>query len=337
MRILIRADGDDHIGGGHVMRGLALAEHVGDACLAAISLAPGLNARASSLGVEVARPPAELDIGSSDDAAWAVRCAAELGAEWVVTDGYRFDASYQRAIRAAGLRQLVLDDYGHCDHYCAELVLNQNPSAIASLYERRDPQTRLLLGTRYVLMRREFSPASARVVPEVANHILVTMGAADPANTSATVIEAMGRVSAPELRVRVLIGPANPHTDQLRALCTDPRVELIGPTERMSDLMAWADLAISAAGSTTYELCCMGVPVLLVVLAENQLAVSGATVGAGAAVDLGWHHSLDADELARTIADLRGDRDARAALIRRGRELIDGNGCARVAAAMEEH
>ena len=72
-------------------------------------------------------------------------------------DGYQFEASYQCELKHAGLKVLFVDDNGHAGGYAADLVLNQNPQATGSMYEQREPYTRLLLGTRYCMLRREFN------------------------------------------------------------------------------------------------------------------------------------------------------------------------------------
>ena len=77
--------------------------------------------------------------------------------DWIAVDGYQFSADYQRILKSAGFKILFLDDYGHAQRYFADLVLNQNVGVGAELYADREPETRVLLGPRYCLLRREFS------------------------------------------------------------------------------------------------------------------------------------------------------------------------------------
>ena len=154
--LLVRADGSAAIGAGHVMRCLALApawqDAGGDVTFAASSLGDTLRRRLIDEGVRVV----DLDAppGSRLDTEATVHHARQAGADWVVADGYDFDAAYQRCVHESGLKLLVLDDYGHAEHYHADLVLNLNLDAEESLYAHRDPATQLLLGTRYALLRR---------------------------------------------------------------------------------------------------------------------------------------------------------------------------------------
>ena len=110
-----------------------------------------------------------------------------------MVDGYQFNADYQRALKAAGFRVLFLDDYGHATHYSADLVLNQNAYANEKMYAARESYTRLLLGTDYCLLRREFSSWRGwkREIAPIGTKILVTMGGSDPENFTTDVVEAL--------------------------------------------------------------------------------------------------------------------------------------------------
>ena len=154
--LLIRADAGAAMGTGHVMRCLALAQAWQDAGDQAVfvssSLPPALDSRLrdEQIGVH----PLSAAVGTAADARATADRARALGARWIVVDGYQFGADYQRALKDASFRLLVIDDYGHAGHYCAELVLNQNLDAPESLYRSRGPSTQLLLGCRYALLRR---------------------------------------------------------------------------------------------------------------------------------------------------------------------------------------
>lgn len=338
MRILIRADATSRSGIGHVMRTSALAEQVrrsgGEALLAAARLDDALDRRVRALGIPIVRDdPAP---GSLRDASWVVAEAGRRAVDWVVADGYDFGASFQHALRDAGLRLLLVDDYGHGACYAADLVLNQNLSADERMYADHAPHTRLLLGPSYALIRSEFLTArkTPGEVPERAARILVTMGGADPDNATGRVAQALTRIADPALVIRVVVGPSNPHAAQLAALAADPRVELVTPTDGMAALFGGADLALAAAGITTLELCFVGVPALLVVLAENQVRVARALDRAGIAEDLGWHHKLQSEALASRVAALAASPERRRTMIEHGRVRVDGRGAERVLAAM---
>jgi UDP-2,4-diacetamido-2,4,6-trideoxy-beta-L-altropyranose hydrolase len=208
--LVIRADAGTEIGTGHVMRCLALAQGWqdagGHAIFAMATEVPNLEGRLKSEGVEVVH--LAVKPGSSDDAIATGNLAREIGAAWVVVDGYRFTADYQRRIKDSEMRLLFVDDYGHTDRYYADVVLNQNRHAHEGLYVKREPHTRLLLGTHYALLRREFLRWQGwqREIPPVARRMLVTMGGGDPDNVTLKVILALNQMDLPELEVNVVVG-----------------------------------------------------------------------------------------------------------------------------------
>jgi UDP-2,4-diacetamido-2,4,6-trideoxy-beta-L-altropyranose hydrolase len=338
MRILIRADGDRGIGTGHVMRMLALAEWAlmaGDEIVVACArLDDALADRARRVGVALERR--DVEPGTRADAAWTVELARARTADWVIVDGYRFDVFYQEALRAAGVRLLFVDDYGQCARWAASLILNQNVFATSALYQRRGDDTELLLGPDYALLRREFVVAAAatREIGERGDRMLVTLGGADPEDTTSRVVDALRLISGVKLEVKVVVGPSNPHRDRLAARATDARIEILPAVEHMAPLMAWADLAIAGAGSTVYELCCLGVPTLVIAIAESQIVFAGALDRQRLCVDLGWHENLDPAALALAIAMIRSDQGRRAEMSRLGRGLVDGRGAERVLDAL---
>jgi UDP-2,4-diacetamido-2,4,6-trideoxy-beta-L-altropyranose hydrolase len=338
VRVLIRADGTSAMGTGHVMRMIALADKIrgagGEACLAAAALDEALERRAGSHGIEVVR--GDFVPGSGEDGRWVAKLAAEREIGWVAADGYAFGERFQEAARERGARLLLADDYGHSARYTAEIVLNQNLSADERVYVNRAAQTRLLLGPRYALIRSEFLVRRPDPPPvaECARRILVTMGGADPDNATEKILDALGRVTDPELLARVVIGPSNPNAELLARGTDDPRIELVPARDAMVELMLWADLAVAGAGITTHELCFMGVPSMLVVLADNQLEVSRTLDHEGAGENLGWHYELDVADVAGRIAELCSSPERRREMIARGRGMVDGLGSARVLEAM---
>ena len=237
----------------------------------------------------------DAEPGSAADAAATLALARRLGASWIVVDGYQFGPDYQQWIKDGGARLLLLDDNGDAAPYAADIVLNQNLHAREELYADRAPQTQLLLGPRYALLRREFWPwrGRQRESPRTATKILVTLGGSDPDNVTQKVIDALALVPVTDLEAVVVVGGSNPHREQLAQAAerTAGRVRLQSNVTDMPALMAWADVAISAGGSTCWELAFMGLPSLLVILADNQRLVVEEMARAGAAISLGRHEA----------------------------------------------
>jgi UDP-2,4-diacetamido-2,4,6-trideoxy-beta-L-altropyranose hydrolase len=136
------------------------------------------------------------------------------------------------------------------------------------------------------------------------------------------VLEAVAGLT--DLDVLVIAGPANPRGEH-----AVPGVQVVRSVDDMAARMAWADLAIVAAGSTCWELACCGVPMIAIPVADNQLAVSEALSSLGVGVVL----PQDGD-VRGAVDQLIGDHARRAAMARRGRELVDGQGPLRVCRAL---
>lgn len=274
--LIIRADANGEIGSGHVMRCLALAEawHASreePVIFIFAMISPSLEARIKREGFEIIH--IETKPGSDSDAQETSRIAQMNGAGWIVVDGYQFSGIYQKTIKKLGHSLLVIDDYGHAEHYYADIVLNQNIYANPTLYPSHEAETRFLLGTKYVLLRKEFLHFKniTRVVPEIGNKILVTLGGSDPDNITGIVVNSLKLVKIKGLEVIIVVGGLNTHLSQLEDTIKDhPNFSIHQNAENMPELMEWADFAISAGGTTCWELAFMGVPAILIPVAENQ-------------------------------------------------------------------
>lgn len=334
--LLIRADANVAMGTGHVMRCLALAQTWQDAggraVFATADLLPPVRERLRSEGLEVIAVEAEL--GSCDDARYLAELADRCAAAWIVVDGYHFDADYQRDLKAAGLQVLFLDDNGHAGHYAADLVLNQNAHADESLYSDREPYTRLLLGPRYVLLRREFQAWREwkRVIPPTGRKVLVSMGGSDPGNVTAAVIPALKSVQVEGLEVVVVAGGSNPHVESLEQAIrsSNGRIRLLRDVVDMPELMAWADVMLAAAGTICWEICAMALPALLVVTASNQRAAARRLAASGATLTLDSETDNIETDSAHLLQNLLESQSLRQGLSSRARELVDMGGSARV-------
>jgi UDP-2,4-diacetamido-2,4,6-trideoxy-beta-L-altropyranose hydrolase len=341
MRVIFRADASIEMGTGHVMRCLALAQACRDAGGAAVFVMAqstyDIRQRLTVEGIDV------IDLscvgGSFQDSLEVCDIARLHGAKWVVVDGYQFDSEYQRTVKASGVKLLFVDDTSQCAHYYADLVLNQNAHASEEAYKNREAHTRVLAGGRYAILRREFAAWRdwKRDIPIVAKKILVTMGGSDPENATLRVIRSLRLLNLEGLGVKIVVGGSNPHLDCLRQELDQVSgdIQLVHVTANMPELMAWADVAVSAAGSTCWEMCFLGLPAILLDLATNQYPVGQALDRLGAAIHAESSNEVDREELAQTIQALLQSKDRRESLSAAARKLVDGNGVERVLATMQ--
>jgi UDP-2,4-diacetamido-2,4,6-trideoxy-beta-L-altropyranose hydrolase len=292
---------------------------------------PAVEQRLREEGVEV--ECLAVAAGTAEDARATGRLAGNKNAEWIVLDGYHFNSAYQFAIEAVGLKLFFIDDNAHAASDSADLVLNQNLPANAGLYAQREPSTRLLLGPRYAMLRREFRKwdKPLRVTPEIGKKILVTMGGSDPNNVTIKVIEAMRQLSSPGLETVVMVGGSNPHLHGVEAAVRGQKtMRLVTDSTNVPELMAWADVAVAGAGTTLWEMCCMGLPSILLVLAENQKCVAVTAGNRGIAWNLGEASAVSESAIAGKLTELLISRDIRASQSETGRKFVDGRGALRV-------
>lgn len=337
--LLVRADANSQIGSGHFMRCFALAqawrEQGGTAVFLMAPDSTGLEKRLDDEGIRALRlssPP-----GSMDDADETSAVALQEQADWVALDGYHFSAEYQRQLQKNIPWLLAFDDLANAECYYADLLLNQNAYATPDMYGNRARNCRLLSGAAYFLLRREFKRRDRqRLIPDQAEKLLITFGGGDPENATANVLQALTQLSTPTMSVRVLVGAANMRRAELEPLAANSphRVEFLSDSMQMADEMAWADLAISGAGSTSWELAFMGLPSLLITLSENQNGCASYLERCGISTSLGWLDQLRPPTIAASLQELSADRAKRIDMSSRGQRLIDGQGAERIIQTM---
>jgi UDP-2,4-diacetamido-2,4,6-trideoxy-beta-L-altropyranose hydrolase len=344
--LIVCADCGIKVGTGHVMRCVALAQawrRAGGAVtfLVREGLA-GIEERIRAEGFLLRTLPSEGG-GSAED---FVRAVLGAGCPIAVLDGYSFGASEQAAISGAGMRVLTIEDYGHASDYPVRWVLNQNAYATPEMYGRANRDSKLLLGPAYALLRDEFSPwiGWKRAIPERARKILITIGGSDPDNASERILQSLALLgsshgdSTGDLEAILVVGSGNPHLQSLQAAvdhCPVP-VRMMRNVQNMPALMAWADVAIAGAGVTSYELCYMGLPSMLLIVAENQRRTAERLSELGMAVNAGTSREFRAELFAGELQALLESSERRKGMCRAARESVDGLGSERVRAVLIE-
>jgi UDP-2,4-diacetamido-2,4,6-trideoxy-beta-L-altropyranose hydrolase len=340
-QLLVRADASPKIGAGHVMRCLALSKawqfSGGDVTFACAEVLPTVQERLQQEGLNLVA--IEGEPGNEQDAQSTCELAQELAADWVVVDGYRFAPDFYRRLRGVGLRSLAIDDDGRFDDYCADVVLNQNASATETMYRSRQAYTKLLLGSSFVLLRPEFARAAREwEIPRVARRLLITMGGSDPENVTRKVVGVLSEISGEALEIRVVLGSGYCHAAELRTLVSNSKASICleeNPPD-MVPLMAWADLAISAAGGTCWELAYMGVPAVVIAISGDQCGIGEAVANRGVAHSLGFHAHVSASQIIDAVHQLMMDQQRRSDMSKAGQTLIDGLGPKRVVEFLQQ-
>ncbi len=318
---LIRADGNARIGAGHLVRCAALGDALaalGWRCVYA--RAPGGFALP---GGGDTREIVELR-GPADTHADAALAACGRAPDAAIVDHYELGDAFAAAIAPAAGRLVRIDD-GPGAPLRGDIVVNPAPGIDAELYGK----IRVLTGPAYALLRPAFAAArrDPRRAPGAGRRVLVTLGASTPV---ARIVEVAARIAAlGRVAVEAIGGP------DAADFPAPPGVELRRGWSDLADAMARADLVVTAGGGTVWEMCCLGVPGVVVVTAENQRRNAAALAAAGAARVVGDLDSTASDRIARAVGDLLDDTAGYAAMAGKAWKLCDGKGAVRVARAID--
>lgn len=312
-RIAFRVDASLLIGTGHVMRCLTLADALrveGADCLFLCRPHQGhLLALIAERGHRVAalpeataplvRSPADpahadwLGTGWAQDAEDTHEALGKWAPDLLVVDHYGLDHRWEAALRSACRRIMVMDDLADRPHDCDLLLdpsLGREPADYAALLPH---DAIALLGPRFALLRPEFAQlraeSLARRAQPALRHLLITMGGVDKDDATSHILDALDDCALPpDLRITAVLGAHSPWLAKVRERAARMRAptQVRVDVRDMARLMADSDLAIGAAGGTSWERCCLGLPTIQLVLAENQMECAEGFIRAGAVIGI---------------------------------------------------
>ena len=338
-RIIARTDVTTDMGTGHLMRCRSLAQRLkvfGVSTEFLMAQCPEeLRKTLIDEGFDFVR--VNCAPGSVKDANFTAKAASE--ADWIIVDGYHFDSSYQKALKSAGVRVLFIDDYLHCKGYTADIVLNQNMYANSKMYRDKAHHSKILTGPSYALLRAEFArkrPGDRRV-PRIAKNILVTLGGSDKDNLTARVVRALDRSKFKNLEVRVVVGAINQNAEEIVRICAESKkkMKVLVNIDNMAEMMGWADMAISAGGTTAYELAATTTPSAMLVSAENQRLNAAEFCKRGFAQVVQDPFRISDDELMECFDSIISSSEMRKRMVAGLKGVVDGHGPERVLMNME--
>lgn len=372
MNIAIRVDASTRMGLGHLTRCRTLAKGLQEqgACVHFVCRAhPGhqiqmLEAEGCSVSSLPKAP--EQTATDGDYVAWLgvsqERDADETSAalnelmkssknsqwDWLVVDHYGLDKVWEWRMRSVAKQILVIDDLANREHDC-DVLLDQNFSRQPEeRYAKLLPKhTQALLGPDFALLHPQYAMtrqtldrchADSGCVNPV-RRVLVFFGGTDPENLTGRCLEALSDPKLSEIVVDIVVGANNPHEEALRRqAAARGATHLHEPRPHLADLMAEADLAIGAGGTTTWERCCLGLPSMVISIAENQQPACDALATANIIDYLGHYEDVRAADITRGISRLVNDPVKRQKLAKSSSTLVDGLGIQRVVnAVFQEH
>lgn len=343
LRVALRADAGPVIGSGHVMRGLTLAAALrarGATVTFVCGASPGhLGERIAAAGFGVTLIAAGLP-EAADAQATQAALQRDGVCDLLLVDHYGLSVAWETSLRPAARRIAAIDDLADRAHD-VDLLLDQNLGRQARDYARLlPPHTRRLIGPAHALLRPEFAAARGRSLARRAaigdwRHLLISLGGADPQQATAPVLQALARCPLPaDATITVVLGALAATREAVAALLPSLpcSTRLLVDAADMASLLAEADIAIGAAGGSAWERCCLGLPSLLLVLADNQRPGTQALAAAGAALTLGEVGDLST-VLPQVLQQL-AEPGRLQAMSAAAAAVTDGQGAARVADAL---
>ena len=352
MFVLVFADSSNNIGQGHIFRTLSLAHELRNRGATVEyfcrPLEGNLIKEIQEKGINVHKPKCTDRVESTSDnmnkyLEWDAvepvlkEIATKNNIDWALVDGYAMGEKFETSLRDFSTRILALDDQPNRRHDC-DILLDQNYSTDDTRYDTLLPNGAIkLLGQKYALIRPEFLVKRKSVSPRNGDvkRIVLFFGGADATRESIKSLEAVTLLNRPDIEFDLVIGSSNQSWVAIEKLAMEiPNLTCVFDIKDMECMLAHADLAIGAGGSSTWERCLLGLPAMLVITAENQRLLTEEVVVAGAVESLGWHEELDAEMMAKRIKLLLNNPQRIAEMSRKAMELVDGLGASRVADAI---
>ncbi len=356
MKVVFRVDASIQIGIGHLMRCLTLAEtlrergvqiyfvcreHPGNLIAllqqntmpVTMLTAPTINN--SMHGEDYA---AWLGVTQAEDAEQTILALAGEKPDWLVVDHYGLDVEWEQRLRPYVIKLMVIDDLANRHHDC-DVLLDQNYSTEGECrYAGLVPDAcSLLVGTRYALLRFEYAAyrKTLSVRDREIRRVMVFFGGADPQNMTGLALEALSHPSLRHIKVDLVIGANNPHREVLEQQSRGrEQTTIYGSRPHLADLMAQADLAIGAGGATTWERMCLGLPTIVITIAENQRPAANALAEAKLISYAGHFSETNTDQLTQLLSQLCCDTEKLTGMSIQNQIQVDGLGALRLAEAL---
>jgi len=350
MLVAFRVDASLAIGNGHVMRCLTLAEELKNKGAEIIFISrnwvgnllyfvqnKGYTAFTIETLDDATRSNCEALLSDwQSDAIHTIKKLENKTVDLLVVDHYGLDHQWETQMRSFCNRLMVIDDLANRQHNC-NLLLDQNPGRSHLDYQnliRYD--AKILAGTDYALIRREFVQSRSKSLEQRKNRtlkkILVSMGGVDLLNASAFILHKLNGIELNfEIEIDVVVGLTSPWLQNLKdqAMTMKWPTHIISNSEDMASLLLMADIAIGAAGTSSLERCCMGLPTIQFALVNNQKNTAQELERQNAAATLDFNHFSSSD-IKQLINQLSNPIQL-SMMQEQASGIVDGNGPQRVA------
>jgi len=268
-----------------------------------------------------------------DDVEKLISFSKENDINWIITDNYEINKEYIKKIKDEKFKVLSIDDTAKI-HYFSDIVLNQNIGA-EKLNISAEKYTKFLLGPKYVMIQDELLKKNKKSVSEI-KKILITLGGSDQDNLTLKLLKILELVNE-DVEFLAVVGPFNPFYEIIKKYVkeSDCKIKLIKSPDNMAEVYLEADIAISAGGSSCYELAYFGIPNLIITIADNQLNIAHELDKQNVAIYIGRKNELKEGYLRDNVKELLNNHHLRKRMSQNGRKIVDGKGKERVVDFME--
>ena len=333
--VVFRCDASAQIGGGHVVRCMALAEAFRDAGANIVFAVSEETLR--TVGQLASGPDAVMASMSGEGSDWhSLLGAFPQGIEALIVDHYGLGEAFEQ--RAGGWARSVvaIDDFPTRRHTVTHLVdttLGREPREYRGLV----PDDAILMcGSPFAMLRKPFRTHRNAPEPRLANdgrlRLFISFGMTDSVDMTGLVLDALVPIRD-QVDIEIALGSTAPHIGDVHrriAAFDNARLLADASAEAMASMTARCDLAIGAPGSASYERCCLGKPSLLVQIADNQAGNAASLVSAGAAELVGVYPDITTASIRLAVVRLQRDGARRAALAAAASQVTDGCGTRRI-------
>jgi UDP-2,4-diacetamido-2,4,6-trideoxy-beta-L-altropyranose hydrolase len=350
VNVVFRVDSATHIGGGHLMRCLALAEELRDRGVRVKFICRELagnlisHLRKQEISVSVLTKNSTnsiktsindsnwLGVTQNNDAEDTIRALKNEKPEWLIVDHYGLDINWESTLRPYCGQMMVIDDLANRLHEC-DILLDQNYQLKKNTqrYNAIVPKKcKLILGSSYALLRKEFQilRQQSLLKPKLLKQLLVFFTTGDDRGETLKAMQGICLFDKVE-KVDVVVGTANRDKIAIKKMCLDKKWEYHCQIDYMPKLIANNDLVIGASGSSNWERCALGIPAIVVILSEDQAAIAHSLESAGVVINMGWNTKVKAADYARVLANLTPKKIESLSI--NAASLVDTKGAQRVA------
>lgn len=327
---VFRCDASAAIGTGHVMRCLTLADEL---------KTRGWTCKFWS------DPESAIVVPALERSGHHILTALPPICDILVVDHYGLDAAFESSCRPAIQNIAVIDDLANRPHDC-DLLMDQTYGRNTADYKSLVPaHCKILAGSNYALLRPQFATVREKSLQRRRRgglqRVLVSAGGMNTNNITTHILEDIAHFKTAPLIIDVVLGHKAEHMNSVRGAInfianeTPHKVLLHTDVADMAKTMAFADLAIGSGGTTSWERCCVGLPSLIIEIADNQKIIARNLHRAGAAINFGWYEKIAPNTLSQAIADFIAKPENLVTMSMNAAKVCDGKGTQRMAEAIE--